>query len=566
MNQLQERIYSNDYADLIIPYNFMTKEQFLEVNAAFSPQIVNNNYGVIHIKILPGTENLTQSFLYSLVPNLYTTLDTTSLETTGILRTQNQPALQLKGEDILIGFLDTGILYTHPAFLAPGNQTRIERIWDQTIPNPDNTGPYGYGTEYTREEINQALASNNPLLTVPTTDTNGHGTFIAGVAAGTPDPLAEFIGAAPESRLAVVRLKEAKQHLRNFYFFTGEIPVFQETDIMTAIQYLVSLSRQLALPLVICMAIGSNQGDHMGNSPLGISLQQLDILPGIVTVAAGGNESDKSHHFYGMVSSDTEPQSVELFVRENTAGFSLELWGLPPELFSVGFRSPVGEVIPRIPARMGKSETIRFILENTVIYVNYELVQNTSGNQLIFIRFQNPTPGIWGIDVYSTVALSGEFHMWLPISGFSSPDVTFLSPDPFTTITEPGNSTQVITVSAYSAYNNSLFINSSRGFTLNNQIKPDFASPGVDITGPSLRDGYLESSGTSAAAALAAGSSALLFEWGLKQTPFKLFSSFEIKNYLIRGAQRTPGQTYPNREWGYGKLNLYQVFSSVSTS
>ncbi|MBS6196560.1 MAG: S8 family peptidase [Clostridiales bacterium] len=566
MNQLQQRIYSNDYADVIIPYNYTTAERFLQANAAFDPQIINETYAMLHVRVLEGSGNNPAAFLYSLVPNLFTPLDTTSLEQSGILQTQTQPALQLKGKGILMGFLDTGILYSHPAFLAPGNRSRILRIWDQTIPDENNNGPFGYGTLYTQEQINQALADDNPLEIVPSTDTNGHGTFVAGVAAGTADPVSEFIGAAPESAIAVVRLKEAKQHLKDFYFFSGDVPVFQETDLMTGIQYLLDLSREVRMPLALCIALGSNQGDHSGYTPLDLSIRQLDALPGVAAIAAGGNEAGKAHHFFGTVPSQNEYQNVEIFVQENTPGFFLELWGQPPELFTVGFRSPVGETIPRIPARLGKTEVIRFFLEETKIYVNYELVQNTSGSQLIFIRFEKPTPGIWNIQVYCSSRFSGQYHMWLPISGFLSPDVTFLSPDPFTTITMPGNSTHVITASAYSAYNNSLFLNSGRGYSRTGQIKPDIAAPGVDVTGPDLRGGYTLKTGTSAAAALTAGSSALLLEWGMNQRQFQLLYTSEIKNLLIRGADRNPDEVYPNREWGYGTLNVYQVFSAISTT
>lgn len=566
MNQLQERIYSNDYVDLILPHTYTTQEQFLQTFQISSPQIINSDYAMIHVAVQEFAARNQTNFPYSVIPNLFTTLDTTSLEEAGILRAQTQPALQLKGAGILIGFLDTGILYTHPAFQLPGNRSRILRIWDQTIPSPENDGPYGYGTEYTEEQINEALANQIPLSVVPSTDTDGHGTFVAGVAAGSADPVSEFIGAAPLARIAMVRLKEAKQNLKDIYYFSGDIPVFQETDIMTAIQYLLNLSRAMRLPLVLCIALGSNQGDHMGYTPLDISLRRLDSLPGVATVVAAGNESGKSHHYFGSVTSQSAPQSVEIFVREDTKGFFLELWGQPPELFSVGFRSPVGEVIPRIPARLGQTEVIRFFLQNTRIYVNYDLVQNTSGSQLVFIRFENPTSGIWTVDVYASNPQNGEFHMWLPITGFINPDVTFLSPDPFTTITTPGNSTHVITIAAYDAYTNSIYLNSGRGNTRNNQIKPDLAAPGVNLTGPNLRNGYTTRSGTSQAAALTAGSCAQLLEWGMKLEDFRYFSGYEIKNFLIRGADRNPSMTYPNREWGYGTLNLYQVFSSIAAT
>lgn len=565
MNQLQTEIYSNDYTELIIPYSYTSPEIFQQSAAAYNPQIINELYAFIHLDAREYTLDNPDNFLYSLFPNLFVPLDTTSLEVSGILRVQNQTNLSLKGQGILIGFIDTGIDYTHPAFLGPANRTRILRIWDQTIPDESNKGPFGYGTEYTKEQINQALASEQPLTIVPSTDTNGHGTMLAGVAAGTADPESEFSGAAPEADIAVVRLKEAKQHLKDFYFFSGNIPVYQETDLMTGIQYLRNLSRKLQKPLVLCIALGSNQGDHLGYSPLEISMRQFEIQPGIAVVCAAGNEAGKAHHFFGSAPSVTTPKSVEIFVREETRGFSMELWGQPPELFSIGFRSPGGEQIPRIPTRLGRTEVVRFFLEKTVIYINYELVQNPSGSQLIFIRFDSPTPGIWSVDVYDSSRISGEFHMWLPVSGFQSPDVTFLTPDPYTTITMPGNSANLITVAAYSAYTGSLYLNSSRGYTRNNQVKPDFTAPGVDVTAPNLRKSYTTVSSTSAASALASGSCALLLEWSILQNSYPLFSSYQIKNLLIRGADKNPMEIYPNREWGFGTMNLYQVFSSIST-
>lgn len=567
MDQLQSRIYSNEYGDLILPYNYTTEEKFLSSMKEFYPQIINREYAMIHVPIASETAETSGKYVYSVVPDLFLPLDTTSLEVSGILKTQNQPALRLKGEGILMGFLDSGISYTHPAFRTATGKTRIVELWDQTIPQPENPGPFGYGTIYTREQIDAALEAQEPSTLVPSTDLTGHGTYVAGVAAGSPAPETQFTGAAPEASLAVVRLKQAKEHLKNYYYFSGELPVYQETDLMTGIQYLLDLSRRMEMPLVLCIALGSNQGDHTGYSPLCISIRQLDTLLGVATVASAGNEGGKAHHYFNTVPSLTRPRPVEIYVRENTPGFFLEIWGQPPESFSVGFRSPTGEVIPRIPVRLGKTEVIRFFLEDTVIYVNYELIQNTSGSQLIFIRFDRPTPGIWNVDVFCTAQLlKGAFHMWLPISGFTDPDVTFLTPDPETTITTPGNSPHVITPAAYDAYTGSIFLNSSRGYTRNDQIKPDLAAPGTAVTGPDLKNGFTQRSGTSPAAALTAGSTALLLEWGIRQKNIRFLSTYEAKSFLIRGAVRTSRESYPNPEWGYGALNIYQVFSSISTT
>lgn len=209
---------------------------------------------------------------------------------------------------------------------------------------------------------------------------------------------------------------------------------------------------------------------------------------------------------------------------------------------------------------------VRFILQETVVYITYELVQTTSGSQLILMRFRDPTPGIWNLEVYFSNATSGTFHIWLPIDGFLNTNVRFLNPDPYTTITQPGNSIHVITPGTYNANNQSLYLYSSRGYTRTNQIKPDFAAPGVNVTGPNLRNQYTTRNGSSVSAALTAGSAALLLEWGIKLRPYQYFTTYEIKNYFIRGAKQAPGLTYPNREWGYGTLNLYNIFTSLSNS
>lgn len=564
MDELQYRIYSNEYADIMVPYRFTTPERFLAINADYFPQIINSEYAILHFLIPPQAERNLDYFRFSYTPNTFIPLDTVSLEASGILRVQNQPVLNLSGKGVLMGFIDTGINYMHPAFRTLGGQTRILRIWDQSIPSPDNSGPFGYGTEYTQQQINQAIQSDNPEVIVPSMDYDGHGTLVAGAAAGSPVSSEDFIGAAYNSTIAVVKLKEAKQHLKDFYFYSGTGPVFQETDIMTGVQYLVDLSRQMRMPLVICIAIGSNQGEHIGLTPLDISLRALDALPGIAVISAAGNEGGRAHHFRGTANSLEMASNVEILVRENTPGFFVELWGSPPNLYSVGFRSPVGSVIPRIPARLQNTEFVRLYLEETSVYVYYELIQNTSGNQFILIRFERPTPGIWQLQVYNNERTGGEFDVWLPISGFIEPDVTFPVPDPYTTITTPANSQYVITPGAYDAYTGSLFLNTGRGYSRNNHVKPDISAPGVSVSGPDLRDGFRTFTGTSAAAALTSGSAALLMEWGQRNNPGLNYSTNQIKNFLIRGANRSSNLTYPNRDWGYGTLDVYQVFQSIS--
>ena len=84
----------------------------------------------------------------------------------------------------MIGIIDTGIDYTHPAFTYEDRTTKIYALWDQTIRDGEKPEGFLYGTEYTAEQINQALAAEDSLTVVPSVDEDGHGTFIAGAAAG----------------------------------------------------------------------------------------------------------------------------------------------------------------------------------------------------------------------------------------------------------------------------------------------------------------------------------------------------------------------------------------------
>lgn len=563
MPSIREMILSEEYADVIVPYFPCFLNQYREQGA----QVFNEYYGMIHYPLSERSfaAFFEEGFFYSTVPKLYTLLDTVNLDAAGITQVQNQPVLKLTGQDIILGFIDTGIDYTHPAFRRSDGNSRIYGLWDQTVQT--GTPPYDleYGSVYTRQEINQALALEDPYSLVPSQDEIGHGTALAGIAAGTALPENDFAGAAPQAMIAVVKLKPAKEYLKSFFYVTGDAPAYQMTDIMAGIRYLIRLSEELLKPLVICLGLGTSQGAHSGDSPLDSMLSVTNQFRGIIGVSAAGNEAGRAHHYYGTALNSTEYNAVEILVKEGTRGFCAELWGQPPEVYAVGFESPLGEVVQKIPPRLSYSENISFILENTKIFVSSEIIQTVSGSQLIFIRFTDPTPGSWKIRVYTGNYNSGSYHIWLPITGFSNPDVTFLEPNPDTTITSPGTSLSVITTAAYNAYNNSLYLNSSRGYTRTGQIKPDIAAPGVNVFAPAPRQRYTTITGTSAAAAITAGASALVMEWGMNRTPSRIFNSEEMKSLFIRGAQRRGDNLYPNREWGYGLLDVYQVFVSLSS-
>ena len=556
---MRDVILSDDYWDLILPVR-NTPESMLE-NTNLYPQIINNGFVQIFWNRKTPLDDYFQETLYSVLPNVYTLEDTTSVAKSGVIQVQSNPALGLTGRNILMGFLDTGIDYTHPAFQDSFGNTRIETIWDQTIQTGTPPKNLYYGSEYTKEQIQEALDSPDPYQIVPSRDTDGHGTSLAGVAAGSIDEKSDFQGVAPQAQLAVVKLKEAKPHLLDYYQFNGDSPMFQENDILMAIRFLIETANKLSMPLVICICLGTNQGSHTGDGALPSTLERLKAYQGITVVVAGGNEAGRAHHYSGKIPGPNSFQEVEIQVPANSPGFSMDFWGHPPELYTVGVVSPLGEVVERIPARFYQDQEISFILENTTLFISYGLVEVESGGQVIFFRFRQPTEGIWRIRVYCSNYATGMFHIWLPANGMVNPDITFLNPDPFTTIVSPGNVMPIVTTAAYQAPSDALYNYSSRGFTPLNTVKPDITAPGVDLTVPRPGGGYGTATGSSIAGAFTAGCAALLAQWGLTRTPDRYFSSNEIKAFLIRGAVRNPALTYPNREWGYGIINIYQVFT-----
>lgn len=575
-------VAGEDYADFIQRHNLQSPEQLNESLGSSCVQYINQEYMTVYAPLAPLLPLTIQRYTYSAIPKLYTLLDTTSIDAAGISPVFSQPVINSRGEGVLVGVIDTGIDYQNPIFQNADNTTRILGIWDQgiqsggfSIPGAQMDYPFLYGSYYTEEMINEALSSADPLSIVPSTDDNGHGTFMTAIAAGSATPSQDFIGSAPASSIAVVKLKPAKQYLRDFYLINESSVAFQENDIMTGVIFLVLLAYRYKIPLVIYLGLGTNQGSHDGASPLGRTLQSLGNFQGIATVCAAGNEVGLRHHFAGSLQADQEYQDVEIRVAPGENGFTLELWSMSPELYTVGFVSPTGEVIQQIPNILGNETVITFPLETTVITVNYRYSPAEILGQLIFMRFQAPTPGIWHIRVYNSLYINGIYHIWLPIEGFIQPDTVFLEPDPYTTIVDPGNAVLPITVSTYNHMDNSLYIHSSRGYTRTLQLKPDLAAPGVDVYGPglslpsfsadpnnsaALSYPMVRKTGSSVAAAHVAGAVADLFSWGITQQNDLSMNIRNIKSYLIQGAKRNPAYTYPNREWGYGTLDLYQTF------
>jgi subtilisin family serine protease len=503
-------------------------------------------------------ENLGGSYV-SMIPFVMGLLDTESLEEAGIIEVQRQPYLDLKGRGVLVGFVDTGIDYTQEIFKYEDGTSKIQYIFDQTARG--NT-PQGFfiGTEYTNAQINEALKAANPYDIVPQKDTVGHGTFLASVAAGREDATG-FTGAAPDAELIVVKLRKARPFFLERYLVPPEQEnAYESTTVMVGIEYILTKARELNRPVVICLGIGTNLGSHDGSSLMEQYLSEVAGLKGVCVCTAAGNENQAGHHMQNVLPSTGAEQNIDIRVGDNAGHIYLAVWSSASDRISVAVRSPTGEMVSRVPARSGVYYEAKLVLEEAGVAVAYYFPVEGSGSQLSVVRIFNATPGIWTVIVHGDIVLNGVYHAWLPLTGFVSPSVEFLTPVPNTTVTVPATAFGIISCGAYNASTESLYIRSSWGPTRALAQTPDLVAPGVNVGGY-YPIGYGSMDGTSVANAITAGASALLLQWGIVNGNDPAMSTYQARAYLIRGCSRSENIKYPNPQWGYGKLNLMQTFN-----
>lgn len=581
----EEMIYSNDYTDNMI--NFF--EGFEGAEELYRSGCVNPIIERIAIVHLPrATDYLInlERIPYSFVPKVFGLMDSSNLDAIGVKRVKNSEILNVGGKNVMIGVIDTGIDYTNPLFLDSSGNTRINVIWDQTIAgfekSEDNEGGDSnrnlgmirdndgvnvrempiplYGTAYTSMQINEALRQEDPYSVVPSRDDNGHGTFMTGIAAGGRDEENDFEGIASEAEIAVVKLKEAKPYLREYFGIPQDVPAYAETDIIYAIEYLLRCADVRNMPISILIGVGSSNGGHDGLTFVERYLTSILENPGVMVSVPAGNEGSERLHYAGNMAEDVSELQVEFNVAEGQDTLVLEFWGKAPTTFAVGLVSPQGDRIERIPPRFGKEEVVRFPLSDTTVYVAYQMVETFTGDELVFIRLTNATPGLWRMLVYADNERHRSFNIWMPLRQFLREGTYFLQANPENTITVPGNAPLVTAMTAYNHLNGSIYADASRGFVNRRIAKPDLTAPGVNVMGPGLRKNFVRRTGTSVAAAHAAGIYALFLQWNIENSELGIFYAAQIQSFFFKSAQRESYLEYPNVIWGYGIMDAERVF------
>ena len=459
--------------------------------------------------------------------------------------------LQLTGRGVLIGIVDSGVDYRHPAFLTADGKSRILRLWDQSIPgNP----PEGYttGTEYTNEEINEALSLpvQEGRRLVPSEDGSGHGTAVLGVAAGSDFSRgAVNRGVAYESDLLVVKMGIPRQ---------DSFP--RTTELMQGVDYLVRQAIRMGRPIAINLSFGNNYGSHRGDSLLETYLDSVSGMgKNVICVGMGNNGNDALHT--GGKLSPGEIQEIELGVGAFEPTLNVQLWKNYEDEMEIYLENPAGERVGPLFETLGAQ---RWQAGNTELLIYYGKPAPYHVTQEIYVDFlaqDEKTPyvdsGVWKIILAAKNIKNGEYFLWLPGGKTLNPGTAFYLPRPQGTLTIPATARRVISVGAYDARQNTYADFSGRGCRALPYPKPDLAAPGVDIYAPRPGGGYAAFTGTSFSTPFVTGAAALLMEWGIIRRNDPYLYGEKLKAYLRRGAKALQGsEKLPNDLIGWGRLCL----------
>jgi len=540
--------------EIIVKYNGNIRKVAAELNG--EAEILNSNYAILTVQLDQISELYKfKEIEYIELPKKLPFFLSTNLSLACITQVQRPTSFGLSGKDVVVGIVDSGIDYTHPDFINDDGTSRILFLWDQTIAGIPPAG-FKDGTEFTNRQLNTALASGQPYTIVPSRDTIGHGTAVAGIAAGNgrASPARSNRGAAFEASIIAVKL--GKSDVEGFT---------RTTDVMRAIKYISDRSEELNMPCSINLSYGTNNGSHDGTSLFETFIDSMSEKWKTVISAATGNEGSSGHHFFSRIK-ENEILNIDFVTDGSVNKIYLTLWKNFVDNITFELVSPSGKSTGIIRP----VETItRITLDGVQVSVLYGQPTHYRTNQEVYFLLSRKdkaiSSGVWRLIARGEKIVDGAFDIWLPTIEDVANTTSFLLPNVELTMTLPSTAKNVISVGGYEAVTGISSDFSGRGsFRRGYFIKPDIVAPAVNIVTAKSGGGYDSFTGTSMAAPFVTGSAALMMQWGIVQGNDPFLYGQRVKSFLCKGAERKFPIKYPNPIWGWGTLSLCNTMNILT--
>lgn len=485
------------------------------------------------------------------------------------------------GNGAIIGIIDSGFDLTHPCFCDDQGKTRILSAWDQVnLENklgkpPDNFDcgieytNFDYGIEYTQDAINQQILEQQILVTRNHPLGGGHGTVVAGVAAGNGLPEGVFTGIAPKAELI-------------FVTYNNDRPIGGSAFLLDAIRYIIERARHSGKPVVINLSQGDNLGAHDGTSLLEKAINYIAEKEGILIVNSAGNERNGQRHARGQVLLGKDHELLFKLKQSATnlvSGDAIDLWYSGEDRLTVSVKTPAGWQSPLIKP---DTEAVVTFPNGTQAYICSQTdYPSNHANRISMIldeggQWEN---GDWKLVLFGKeIKQEGRFDAWTDCAN----DVSVISfPQEATdecTVTIPGTARLIFTVSAFVSrasrglapqfLKGSLGPLSGQGPTLDGHPKPDLAAPGFFIITPGTRkmisgrnsSNYGFGQGTSLSAPHVTGVVALFLSLNPALTAEQI-----AKALRSTASKDSFTGDVPNSTWGAGKLNAAAAYRALFT-
>lgn len=547
VNRLEEDLKNNNITRYIILNNTIAS---IYVDDSFDEAILNNIDSITWVE-----RSAVMSSLIELTNNLSN--GETVRTAAGTEYIYKNPYITPTGEGVIIVIIDSGINYLHPDFIKSDNTTKIISIWDQESTLKPPPEGYLFGSEFSKDEINEYINRNDPGLSV---DNVGTGTIAAGIAAGLGRGNSNYDGVAIDAELVIIKLKSYKDT-----FVKGKIN-YEESDFLAAIKYALEIGNRENKRMVINLTVGCQ-------SRASIEMAMIDSFyelsrSGRILVGGAGNEGNTDIHYSGNIQMTDKSQDIIIQVGEQL-NLDITLSPIGPDKIGAAIISPGGEMSYTI--NYSPDPFVyrgRFSLENTSYEMRYIYPWIKSGTEELAISLKNIKPGIWTLRIFPELIINGNYNVYLPNKNLISPQTRFTDSASESTITFFGVIKKLITIGAYNDRTDSIWIGSSKGPVVKRPIKPDIVAPGVDIIGPYQNNTYNTATGTGVSSSIVAGVVAIMMSYitSQEEESRNLLFSEPLKTFLMLGATRKDIYTYPNVSQGYGILNLRDTLIAISNN